>query len=175
MRSGPRKVTKSVRGKKGMVRRSYWVADHKTSAERLRRGLSLLGSTTGAKVGARVGATGGGIFGALAAGVYAARKKPNLSPNDAIRTVGFGMGAGIIGGHTLGGAAGAVSGHFVGKKLANHLVRKGMSAKHMNMVGTFSTIAGMGVGAHFWWNSSDHVYKTVRALSNIQYQTSNEA
>ena len=158
MRSGLRKVTKSVRGKKGMVRRSYWVADRETSAKRLRRGLGILGSSIGVKIGAKIGTVGGAVTGTIAGG-YAAAKRGHQG-SQAVRTVGIGLGAGAIAGHATGAFAGGVTGHYAGKDLGRKLSRRGMSAKHMNAVGTFAAVAGLAVHGH-------SLFRTAQAISRM--------
>jgi len=155
MRSGLRKVTKSVRGKKGMVRRSYWVADRETSAKRLKRGLGILGSSAGAKVGGVLGAAGGGAFGGIAGLYSAARRNQNM--NDGTKTFGVGVGAGIIAGYTGGAIGGGVTGYYAGERIGHRLNRRGMSAKHMNAIGTFAAVAGAAIHGH-------HIYGTAREI-----------
>ena len=157
-KSGLRKVTKLVRGKKGMVRRSYWVADRETSAKRLQKGLGILGSSIGAKIGSKIGAVGGAVTGTVAGG-YAAAKRGHQG-SQAVRTIGIGLGAGAIAGHATGAFAGGVTGHYAGKDLGRKLNRRGMSAKHMNAVGTFAAIAGLAVHGH-------SVFRTVQELGRI--------
>lgn len=155
-KAGLRKITKSVRGKKGTVRRSYWVADQKTASGRLQKGLGILGSAAGARVGSKIGAVGGGLGGTVAGGYFAAKRRQG--GEEAFRTVATGMGLGIIGGHVAGGLAGGVTGYHAGKKVGQRLSRARMNARQMNAVGTFAAVAGVGLHLH-------HAYRSIRNVT----------
>lgn len=158
MKSGLRKVVKSVRGKKGTIRRSYWVADRETSAKRLQRGLGTLGSAVGSRVGGSLGASGGGVIGGMAGLYSAARRQQGMS--EGTKTFGVALGAGIIAGYTGGAIGGGVTGYYAGRNLGRRLNRRGMSAKHMNAVGTFATVAGAAVHGH-------HLFAVAREISRM--------
>ena len=70
-RNGLRKIVKSVRGRKGSVRRSYWI---KASADqKLERGLGILGSGLGSRLGQKIGTRIGPLTAVI--GKWTARKE----------------------------------------------------------------------------------------------------
>lgn len=72
-RSGLKKVTKSVRGKHGTVRRAYYVKAASPQVHGASRGRKLAGVLIGGAIGAGVGAVFGSAGGAAAGGIYGKR------------------------------------------------------------------------------------------------------
>ena len=135
MRSGLRKVTKLVRGKKGAVRRSYWVADkqHKTSkikaGEMVRKhglGIAMLSFSQG--FGAGVGAIGGMVGGAKVGHRYQLSKRYKIKSH-------------LVGG-MLGTFVGSATGHTIAKQ--SHRVKEAMGAFERGTDGAQIAYAGIG-------------------------------
>ena len=139
-RNGLRKIVKSVRGRKGSVRRSYWI---KASADqKLERGLGILGSGLGSRLGQKIGTRIGPLTAVI--GKWTARKEV----------------AGWFGGALIGGASGSFAGFKAGHRVGASISKRIRSPRVKSVIGTFAAITGTAIHAN-------NLYRFGRTLSYV--------